>query len=54
MSGKIPFLTETFIELRNCPANMTENHVNVLKQYLIKLYFTQMNEYHGINEARMT
>ena len=45
MSGKIPLLTETFIELSNCPANITENHVNVLEQYLIKVYFTQMNEY---------
>ena len=26
ISGKIPLLTETFIELRNCPANITENH----------------------------
>ena len=53
MSGKIPLLTETFIGLSNCPASITENHVNILEQYLIKVYFTQMNEYHEINEARV-
>ena len=53
MSSEIPLLTETFSELSNCPSSITEDHVNVLQQYLIKVYFGQLNEYRDINEARL-